>query len=102
MSQLEGIFLVEKLASAIEMTRDSTDVAFVLFSFKACFTIAPGIVASEDFEDGLGLACRDLAVLSNHALFNLLVGLWEECSRTEVHELAFESPKMLSFRLFMK
>ena len=81
---LEGIFLVEKLASAIEMTRDSTDVAFVLFSFKACLAVAPGIVASEDFEDRLGLACRDLVIHGNHALFNLLVGLWEERSRADV------------------
>ena len=84
----EGILLVEELACTIEMTRDSTDVASILFSFKVCLTIiAPGIVASEDFEDRLGLACRDLAILGNHALFDLFVGLWEERSRTEVHEV---------------
>ena len=71
----------------LEMTRGSTDVASILFSFKACLAVASGIVASEDFEDRLGLACRDLAVLGNHALFNLLVGLWEERSRAEVHEV---------------
>ena len=85
---LEGIFLVEKLACTIEMTRNSTDVASILFSFKACFAVASGIVASEDFEDRLGLACRDLAVLGNHALFDLFVGLREERSRTEVHEVS--------------
>ena len=60
---LEGVFLVEELACTIEMTRDSTDVASILFSFEACFAVASGIVASEDFKDRLGLACRDLAVL---------------------------------------
>ena len=54
---LEGIFLIEEVACTIEVTRDSTDVASIFFSFEDCLAVAPGIVASEDFEDRLGLAC---------------------------------------------
>ena len=64
-------------------------MASILFSFKACLAVAPGIVASEDFEDRLGLTCRDLAVFGDHALFDLLVGLREERFRAEVHEVRF-------------
>ena len=84
---LERVFLVEELACPIEVTRDPTNVASVLFSFKPRLAVVPGIVASEDFEDGLRLACRDLAILGNYALFDLLVGLREERSRAEIHEV---------------
>ena len=76
----EGVLLVEELACMIEMTRNSTNMASILFSFKAR-------LASEDFEDGLRLACGDLAMVGNHALFDLLVGLCEERPRTEVREV---------------
>ena len=43
--------------------RDSTDVASILFSFKAFLTVASGIVASEDFEDGLVLGFKVVIVV---------------------------------------
>ena len=95
----EGVFLVEELACTIEMARDSTDVASILFSFKACLAVAPCIVASEDFEDRLGLACGDLAVLGNHALFDLLLGLREERSRAEVHEVRLHVAECAIFKV---
>ena len=67
-------------------------MASVLFSFKARLAVAPSIVASEDFE-GLRLACRDLAVLGNHVLFDLFLGLREERSRAEIHEVSLHNAK---------
>ena len=62
----------------------------VLLGFEACLPISPGLFPSYDFHDGLRSPGGNLPVLRYDPLFDLIVGMREQCSGTQIGEISLE------------